>query len=466
MSLPPGPEAPTLVQTWRWLRRPTELLESCAARFGETFRLSIIGFGEIVVLAEPQALRNLFAAGPQAICQPRNARFLAALGPSSLLLLNGEEHARHRRLLQPALHARYSPAFAATLQRLRETTVETWPLEQPVALLPLLQDLTRRVMIRVLLGDGDEAASATLQGLCARAIPLVEAPGMVLPLSLQPLLGRHSPWQRALAILREGDALLHRLIAERRRASDLDQREDLLSQLVRARDETGRQFSDRELRDELFTLLITSHDTTAISVCWTIHELLATPPILHALAREIRALRHDGVLDLAALDRAPLLDAVLRESQRLWPVFPILSRQLRVPMRLAGFDLPAGTRVAPCPYLSQRSPRVFSEPHRFLPQREKPPAFSYYPFGGGHRRCAGADLAIFEMKRLLGTLLDRLVVASAELSPVQPGWRFFSLSPRGGLKVRLTRPPSGVKAPGCDRILDETPSFLPILRAL
>lgn len=211
---------------------------------------------------------------------------------------------------------------------------------------------------------------------------------------------------------------------------------------------TGHGGALAELRDELFTLLAAGHDTTAITLCWTFFELFSAPDILRALCDEVKDAERGGTLDFAALEQAPLLDAVLRESQRLWPVFPILSRQLLVPMRIAEYALPQGTRVVPCPYLAHRRSDSFFEPQRFLPQRffessqdsaGKKQSAIYFPFGGGLRRCAGAELGLYEMKKMiLGMMLSRLQLVRAPFfKQLRPAWRFFSLAPQSGLPVVL-----------------------------
>lgn len=448
MPLPPGSQASVLVQTWEWLRRPTELLDRCARQHGATFALSVVGLGPMVVVSSPADVRRLFAAGPDEVCQPRNTRFLAALGPSSLLLLNGDEHLRHRRLLLSALRTRTGPQLQRDLAQLHEHHLATWPVGSPMQLLGSLQELTRRSMVQRLFGDsdGDPALADAICKLCAGASEVTSDPLTVLPLSVQRLLGQRSPWARALELLRQGNQHLYRAIARRRRARDLSSRHDVLSQLILARDEQGRRLGDADLRDELFTLLIAGIDTTAIVLAWALHELLRRPELLARLQRQVRSLRQrDGLLDCDALDRLPLLDATLRETLRLWPVFPILARQLLRPMRLQAGELPAGTRVVLCPYLTHRNPQLFPnprqfQPERFLTQSRKLPAGSYFPFGGGLRRCVGADLGLHEMKLLLGTLLGRLSLVRAGVDPLppRPAWRFFSLAPSDGLPVIVT----------------------------
>jgi len=399
----------------------------------------------MVVVAEPSSLQRLFAAGPDEVCQPRNSRFLKVLGPGSLLLLNGDEHRRHRRLLLPALRAQDGPRSARALLDEQLKAMARWPLETPFSLLAALQDLTRRTTVLRLFGLSERARQEALIGLCAAAISALERPEMVLPLSLQTLLGAASPWARALRLLEAGDRLIYAAIAERRTAPDLALREDVLSQLLLARDESGRPLGDAELRDELFTLLAAGNDTTAIALCWTMHELFKAPGLARALRLELQSSRRGGALDCEAVEQAPLLEATLRESMRLWPVFPIVARLLLKPMRLASYELPPGTRVVACPYLAHRRAESFPQPLRFLPERflsNRPSAAkaAYFPFGGGLRRCVGAELALREMKLLLGTLLAHPALAlwPAQAAPLLvPAWRFFSLAPSNGLPVIL-----------------------------
>lgn len=440
-----------LLQTARWLRRPEELLRACHARHGALFTLRLLGLGALVFVADAQALRELFAAGPEVLARPIDGEFAKVLGPASLLVAEGAAHRRQRRLVLPALHGAETAALGATVCRLTAAHLSQWPLGRPLRLLGRLQRLVLDAMMLLLFGStdqdqdqdpGDEARRVVTRGrpLFEAAMELVKSPLMLVPIEHQRLLGPLSPWPRLLGHLQRYHALVQALI-RRRRGADLRGRGDVLSLLLSARDAAGEGLDDREVRDQLLTLLVAGHDTTAMALGWAVHELLRRPdwaPRLRAAARPAGG--DDGALHLRLL-RCPLLDATVREALRLHPVFPYVPRVLARPLRLAGRALPAGTRLAPCALLVHRAPTLYPDPERFLPERfldARPAPWEYLPFGFGPHRCAGAELAQATIKLALGTLLSRLSLRSAAARPARAAWRFFSLAPSDGLPVRLS----------------------------
>ena len=214
--------------------------------------------------------------------------------------------------------------------------------------------------------------------------------------------------------------------AERREAPDLAEREDILSLLVEARHEDGSAMSDQELRDELMTLLVAGHETTATALAWALERLVRHPDKLDCLRAEVAAGEDE------------YLEAVVKETLRLRPILPLVARRLTEPMEIGGHLLPAGVTVTPCIYLIHRRPDVYPEPRRFRPERflEQPAGtYTWIPFGGGVRRCLGASFAMFEMKAVLSQL-----VASRSLAPAQPAservWRrSITLTPQHGGQV-------------------------------
>jgi cytochrome P450 len=237
----------------------------------------------------------------------------------------------------------------------------------------------------------------------------------------------------AQPLIRSLDEALRAEIARRRAAADFEEREDILSALMSARDSAGMALGDRRLRDELVTLLVAGHESTATMLAWAFERLVRHPDKLDCLRAEIAAGGHTYA------------DAVVKETLRLRPVLPIVLRELAMPMRLDGYELPAGTWLAPCAYLVNRDPEIYPAPRQFRPERflEKPPGpYSWTPFGGGVRRCVGAAFAQLEMRVVLQTVFSRLDLRAPDTTPERIGRRFITLAPaRGGRVVLVAKLP-------------------------
>jgi cytochrome P450 len=405
-SLPPGPRIPVALQTALWIRRAQWMLDECSRRLGETFTLRIAGQGTWVVLSNPRDVEAVFRGDPAILHAGEGNRILEpVLGPRSVLLLDDREHIEQRRLMLPAFHGRRMGRYRELIAEVAAREIDGWPRGEVVRLRPRMQALTLEVILHAVLGVTDQSRRDELRVELRSLLTVLTAPVWA---ALFILLGpdrmpRVGPFRRRMARV---DALLLAEIAERRRAGS-GEREDIMSLLLAARHEDGSPMTDRELRDELVTLLVAGHETTANALAWAGERLVRHPDALARLTEEARAGRE-----------TTYVAAVVQETLRVRPVISIVQRVLTAPFHIAGYDLPAGTALVPALYLVNRRPELYPEPERFDPQRfigAAPGTYTWVPFGGGTRRCLGAAFAQFEMETVLHELAAR-----THLSAVHP----------------------------------------------
>jgi hypothetical protein len=379
--LPPGPSAPAAAQTLEWVARPHVLLQRSAARYGEPFTLRTAWTGGPLVLVwSPAEVRRVLTGGLQAGGAPLLRPFA---GPTSILVLEGEEHLRQRRLLLPPFHGDRMRALQPMVAALAEAEVRSWRGE--LRALERMQALTLEVIARAVFGEGQDA----LRDDVRRALDVV-ASGPRLAAMM--LIRRARVWRRFRAAVAAVDRHLYALIESGRGGPILDT-------LRAARHEDGSPPTAQELRDQLVTLLAAGHETTATALGWGIERLA----------------RHPRVLERAAADE-PYLDATVKEVLRSRPVLTIAPRTTREPFEVGGHTLPAGTNVAACLHLALQDPALWGDPQRFRPERfldGSADERGFIPFGGGVRRCAGAAFAQMEMREVL-----RAVAKGPRLRPL------------------------------------------------
>jgi cytochrome P450 len=426
MALPPGPSVAKPVQTVRMLVRPVALAEECRDRYGGTFRMRLGGIGDVVFISDPPSMKRLFGADRvNTIAPGRNVVLRPILGPRSLLLLQDDEHLRRRKLILPPFHGERMRAYEAVIESATEREISSWPQQREFRLHPRMQSITLEVIIRAVFGVGEQRREELRRRLLAilAATRSPRAMGLTMPVV-------RGAFRRLRKTLEETDELLAAEIAERRADPEVESREDILSLLVAARDEQGEGMSDAELRDQLMTLLMAGHETTATALAWAFDLLFRHPAAMERLRREIA----DG--------GSEYMDAVIEESLRVRPVVPFTGRQLREPAELGGYELPAGTIVLASIYLTHTNPDAFPEPRQFRPERflgEGPETYSWIPFGGGTRRCIGAAFAQFEMAVVLRAVLRSAVLRPARPEPEPIVRRNVTFSPRNGTPAVLER---------------------------
>jgi cytochrome P450 len=429
-TFPPGPRLPGPLQTLRWMRDTWGFLAECRAKYGETFTIRLPGARRWVFLTDPEHVKQVFTGDPKIFhAGEGNSVLLPILGRHSVLLLDEQPHMRQRKLLLPPFHGKRMAGYEDVMRQIARETIATWPVGQPLRAWPQMQQVTLEIIMRAVFGvEGAQLRDlrAALEGVMA------EVTGKRTMFAMA-MLGESAPkhlpaFRRAL---QDADAILLPEIARRRDAADLDERNDILSMLVQATDEDGRPMGDRELRDELMTLLIAGHETTATSLSWALERLVRHPDALQRLQDEVR----DGEGDA-------WMDAVCRETLRLCPVISIVVRELQEPVEIAGHTLPAGTRVAPCIHLVHRRPDIYPDPDAFRPERwldQTPGTYTWIPFGGGVRRCLGASFALFEMKVILGEIVAAMDLQTTTAPGEPMKTRAITRTPGGQAEIVVAR---------------------------
>jgi cytochrome P450 len=430
-NLPPGPSEPRLIQTLWWLARPVSFMESCRRRYGDAFSVRFLGFERpTVFLSDPAAIQALYAEQSNGLPRGRTIALRPILGAHSVLLLEGSEHIARRRLMLPPFHGERMRSYQSIVEEVASAEIATWPLNEPFALHPRMQAVTLEVILRAVFGVVD----ADRRRLLSERLPLLLSENSSIWLQLRVLLsarvqGGRDPRERLQQLLSEIDELLLAQIAERREDPGLEQREDILSLLIGARFEDGTQMSDQELRDQLLTLLLAGHETTATALAWTIDLLLRNPAALTRLTQELQAGEEDQYMR-----------ATVAEALRLRPVVPLAGRRLAKDLDVGGLHLPAGADVTPAIWLTHTRADLYPEPFEFRPERfleQAPPRYGWVPFGGGVRRCLGAAFAEFEMRIVLESLLGSCVLRPAGRRAEPIARRNVTFSPRHGTRVRL-----------------------------
>jgi cytochrome P450 family 135 len=446
-ALPPGPSESPAIQTARWLLRPIAFMESCRRRYGDAFSVRFLGFERpMVMLSDPEAIRALYTAHEHGLPPGRSIALLPVMGPGSVLLLEGREHLARRKLMLPPFHGERMRSYEATVREVAEREIESWSEDRQFAIHPRMQAVTLEVILHAVFGVTDPARGERLRERLPLLLGETSSPALQFRVLLSRRFRRGDPLESLGKLVSEIDELLLAEIAERRADPAHSEREDILSLLVAARFEDGTQMSDREVRDQLITLLLAGHETTATALAWTFDLLLGHPPALRRLTAEIDA----------ADDEDTYLRAVISESLRLRPVVPLAGRRLASDLHVDGLSLPAGTDVTPAIWLTHTRADLYPEPFAFRPERfleRAPTTYGWIPFGGGVRRCLGAAFAELEMRVVLETVLRRRALSPASSRAERVTRRNLTFSPRNGTLLRSK--PRSAPAQGAepDRVL-------------
>src|SRR3954471_8392481 len=438
MALPPGPRTPAVVNTLRFVRKPLEMLEQWGARYGDAFTVKIVGFGKGVYVADPHAIKELFTGDQSDLLAGKANSFLAPIiGPHSVLVLDGPEHMRQRRLLLPPFQGSRVAGFRTVVREVAEREVERWQPGTEIVLRDRMRALTFDVICRAVFGVTE---AERVERLRTALVAVIDTSSVLLAVPLvRTDLGRLSPGGRLARRLRAADALLYEEIARRRREPDLSERTDVLSLLLAARDEDGQGMTDAELRDELFTMLAAGHETTATGLAFAFELLHRNPATLARLRAAI-----DG-------DDDAYVVAVGKETLRLRPVIDAAERTLTKPRTIGGWELPPGIKVYPAIALVHHRPDLYPDPDAFRPERfvdDGAESYSWLPFGGGIRRCIGAALAQAEMSEVLRVVTSRVDLEPLRDEPDPVVLRGITVAPKHGVPVRVSSRRSSSRSAG------------------
>jgi len=418
------------MQTLRWTFRPLPFMQECRERYGDSFSLKFLGFERpMVLISDPVAIKALYMERSHGLPPGRNIILEPILGSRSVLLLEGAEHLARRKLMLPPFHGERMRSYESVVSESIGTEIDSWPLHSEFPIHTRMQAVTLEVILRAVFGVSEGPRLERLRGMLATVLTETASPrGQLIGLATRRFGGR-GPWARFESQLNSVDELLYAEIAEHRAKPDLAERDDILSMLMRSEFEDGTSMDDTELRDQLMTLLLAGHETTATALAWTFDLLL----------------RHEGALtrlrDSLAAGEEDYLRATISESLRLRPVLPLAGRRLATELSVEGLTLPAGTDVSPAIWLTHTRADLYPEPFAFKPERfleQSPDTYSWIPYGGGIRRCLGATFAEFEMRIVLREVLTRCDLHKASPKPERTGRRNITLSPRDGTPVVVT----------------------------
>ena len=406
------------------------MMEDCARRYGDMFTVKIANEGTWVFVTDPDAVKQIFTGDPRLLhAGEANVVLLPVLGSHSVLLLDENAHMAQRKLMLPPFHGERMRGYEQTMAEVATREIERWPAGEPHSAWPTMQAITLEVIMRTVFGVTDAERLRHLGEALQSSLSWTVNPRRMARLALvgPQRIAERGTMQRAL---QPTDDLIFEEIRSRRDAADLEQRDDVLSLLLQARHDDGSPMSDQELRDELMTLLVAGHETSATALAWALEALARHPAALARLRDEV-----DSGDDT-------YLDAVIQETLRLRPVLALVLRRLTEPMEIGGRLLPAGVTVAPCIYLMHRRPDIYADPRAFRPERflERPPGtYTWIPFGGGVRRCLGASFAQFEIKVVLRELVARLDIRPARSRPERRVRRAIVFAPERGGELVVER---------------------------
>ena len=392
----------------------------------------------IAFFSDPAAIKQIFTASPEhALAGRANVVLKPILGENSILLLDGARHKRERKLLMPPFHGERMRLYGDIMREIADRSIDTWPIEQPFPIHERMQAITLDIILRTVFGVDEGSLLQKLRSFLIEFLRLVGSSPLLLIRWLQINLGPLTSWQRVGKLSREIDTVLYEQIAQRKAAAQ-NGRTDIMAMLIEARDEDGRPMSDQELRDEMITMLLAGHETTATSLSWVVHRLLQNPAVLEKVRAERQRVIGDGPIQTEYVSELEYLDATIKETARLSPIIPAVVRYLEQPTQIGAYEIPADCVAAPCIYLTHRRPELWPEPETFNPERfvgKRVDPYTFFPFGGGVRHCLGAAFATYEMKIVLAQILSRVSLRPVPGHTVRVVRRSIMFAPSEGMPV-------------------------------
>ena len=442
-QLPDGPKLLPFFQLVKWLLNPFEYLDECAKKYGDIFTMRLFGFKPMIFISNSEAIKQIFSYNHQKISVAQSNKLILSLfGENSLLALNGSRHKKERKMLMPSFHGEKVKSYAEAICKISENVASKWQINKPFIAREAMQEITLEVIIQTVFGLSEGKRYQEIKPLLAEWTDLTSTPvrsSFIFFQFLQVDLGPWSPWGNFIRTKEKNYDLVQAEI-EDRRANPALQGDDILSLMISATDEEGQPMSDEQLKDELITLLIAGHETTATSLAWAFYWLGKLPEVKAKLLQEIDSLGDNP--DPIALSQLPYLTAICQETLRLYPVVPIAqSRDIKCEVELMGRKFEAGTRLTPCIYLTHHREDLYPDSFEFKPERFLERQYTNYefiPFGGGIRLCLGYALAMLEMKLVIASVLAKYELALVDNNLPKPQRRGLTLTPNNGIPLVKT----------------------------
>jgi cytochrome P450 len=446
-----GPKGKGLRRSLRVLRlilQPTGYMDDNVQRYGPVFKIGGETSPPLVYVGDPDLVREIFALDASQVAIGQNNGVLRTMvGDHSILLLDGDPHQRQRKLLMPSFHGDYLRTYRQLICDITHQVSANWQPGQSIVARPPMQDLTLSVMLQAVFGLREGARLSQIQRLMSTMLDSFAYPitscFLFFP-SLQKDWGAWSPWGRFLRLREQLRQLIYTEIRDRRQALaqpgvKLEEKTDILSLLLQAKDENGEGMSDAELHDELITLLLAGHETTTSALVWMLYWIHYLPEVERKLRAELAELGSSP--DFTAITQLPYLTAVCQETLRIYPITPsTFVRTLREPMTMAGYSFGKGTALMPATYIIHQRSDIYPQPRQFRPERFLERQYApheYLPFGGGYRRCIGAALAMMELKLGIATLLQNFEFTLPRPRPLQPARRGLTMAPPASMKIKV-----------------------------
>ena len=441
LPLPPGRRLPRLVHVLWFGQRQWHMVFSNRARFGDVWGARGYVRGRAAITCHPSHIRSLFTAPPDQVpTLAAESPLRPVLGAKSVLTANGPRHMRQRKLLLPPFHGEAIAHYQRMIASAAEHEISRWPIGRPFSLAPRMQAITLDVIMAGIFGIEGRPGPSTPEGRLRLAIRQLLRSSTLPGAKLAELmnLGHEEPYGLTWLGLQVPDRCVYAVIDKRRNDPDLAERRDILSLIMRARTEEGEALTDRELRDELMTLVLAGHETTANQLAWAWERLVRSPRAHEWLIESVRS---------GAANAADVIEATITEAMRCRPVIPMSGRRVSTPWRLGAYGVPAGTPVGISILLLHHREDLYPDPHAFRPERwleadglRKPGTYEWIPFGGGTRRCLGAALAMAEQRVVMEAMARRLDLVASTTTPERPRHRNVTMIPsRGGQVVIRAR---------------------------
>ncbi len=434
-----------LIQTLQLIANPINFFDNHKKRYGDTFSLRVLGINSppVVFFSSPQAINDCFAIpGNKLDFKKATHVFKPLFGSDSIVFQEGKSHNRQRQLLMPPFHGDRLKSYGETICRITNYVTSSWKPDNTVSMQQVMPDITLQIILQVVFGISPGERYEKLIKLLTALLDDITKPLFSSLFFFPPLqkdLGKWSPWGNYLKRRQEIDKLIYAEITERRTSND-NLREDILSLLMSATDESGEKMTDKELRDQLVSLLLLGYETTSGVLAWLFYMIHSHPQVKNKLINELDNLDQKSPDKIAQL---PYLSAVCSETMRLHPIALICTPRMAVDkVEVAGEKFNSGTVLVPCIYLAHRQETTYKQPDKFIPERfleQKFSAFEYLPFGGGYRGCIGSAFAMYEIKLILATIIQKCALQLVDHKPVQPVRRGITIVPSGGVSMKVVR---------------------------